>query len=523
MGTFDDAGGSGGAPPPSTDGSASPRPGDRIADKYIVEKILGVGGMGIVLSARHAHLGQRVAVKLMRGTSSHDPMAVERFLREARAAVALSSDHVAKVVDVGSLDNGSPYMVMEYLAGQDLGAIVRASGPMTVAAAVDAVLQACDAIAEAHSIGIVHRDLKPSNLFMTTRRDGRPFVKVLDFGISKAATTDPASGQSLTSTGMVMGSPAYMSPEQIRSAKDADARSDVWALGVILYELLSGQPPFRGDTVGETFARIFSDDPAPLRSNRPDVPPALEGSILQCLRRDPSQRVQSVTALARLIAPFASPDVAAIVQRLPASSGDPPGSRGSGWASSEVSGQREATAPAWQHTAAAAAPPSTRARWTLAAAAIGVAVAGGVGIAFLRGTSKDPHGAASAGPTMVAASAATAPPVVATSVVLPPPKAIELPVDSRPTDGDRHTDTSERPSGVGETLPWPAGARAPVVGPAHPTTERSGTPAKTVDGAPMKKAARVGSKGASGESAPTSASAPANATAIPSATPDFGY
>lgn len=518
MGAFDNSSGSGGAPPPSAD--APPRPGDRIAGKYVVERVLGVGGMGIVLAARHAHLGQRVAIKLMRGASSRDPMAVERFLREARAAVALSSDHVAKVVDVGTLDDGSPYMVMEYLAGQDLSAVVRASGPMAVTAAVDAVLQACDAIAEAHSIGIIHRDLKPSNLFMTTRRDGRSLVKVLDFGISKAATSDPVTGQSLTSTGMVMGSPAYMAPEQIRSAKDADARSDVWALGVILYELLSGAPPFRGDTVGETFARIFSDDPAPIRSQRPDIPDTLEGAIMQCLRRDPRQRVQSVTDLARMIAPFASSDVGAI--RQPPSSGEPPGSRGSSWPSGEVPAQREATAPAWQQTAAATSPGRSRARWTLAAAAIGVAVAGGLGFVLLQGNARDTHVAVSGTPAVVAAPSGTAPAVATTSVVLPPPKAIESPEDSRLGNGDRTSGAMDRPSDVGETLATPTGSRIPVASPAH--RAGSGAPAKAVDAAAPKKAGRVGApKGASGESGPNGVEAPPNASAAPSAAPDFGY
>lgn len=524
MGSFNDSGGSGGAPPASADVSAPPRPGDCIAGKYVIEKVLGVGGMGIVLAARHAHLGQRVAVKLMLGASSRDPKAVERFLREARAAVALTSDHVAKVIDVGTLDDGSPYMVMEYLAGKDLGAVVQASGPMPVAAAIDAVLQACDAIAEAHSIGIVHRDLKPSNLFMTTRRDGRPFVKVLDFGISKAATTDPGAGQSLTSTGMVMGSPAYMSPEQIRSAKDTDARSDVWALGIILYELLSGKPPFQGDTVGETFARIFSDDPAPVRSTRPDVPAQLEGAIMQCLRRDPRQRVQSVNALARLIAPFTSPDVAALVQRLPPASG-PPEDPGAGWPSGEVSVQREATAPAWQRTAAAPTPRSTRARWALAAAATGVAVVGGLGFVFLHGPSNDPPTAASGSATAIAAPSAVAPTVVATSMALAPSKAVEALPDTRSNDASTTNEALPRPD-VGETPAPPAVARVPVAPPTHHATERLPTPAKAVDVVPSNKAARVAlPKATAAEAAPNvpPAVAPANASAHPSATPDFGY
>lgn len=294
-----------------------PAPGEMIAAKYEVERVLGVGGMGVVIAARHVHLGQRVAMKFMRGEAARDDNAVGRFLREARAAVALSSEHVARVLDVGTLESGAPYMVMEYLSGVDLAQVLRRDGPMPVSGAVDVVLQACEAIAEAHALGIVHRDLKPANLFVTSRMDGSPLVKVLDFGISKAAqVVGSQSGQSLTASGIIMGSPGYMSPEQVRSSKDVDARSDIWSVGVILYELLTGISPFVGETLGDTFAKIASENPPPIRERRPDVPAKLVATIDQCLQRRLDARIQSIGALAARLVEFAPPEAAVVAARI---------------------------------------------------------------------------------------------------------------------------------------------------------------------------------------------------------------
>lgn len=209
--------------------------GDVLAGKYRVDAVLGVGGMGIVVAATHLQLEQKVALKFLLPAAIQSPEAVERFLREGRAAVRLKSQNVAKVTDVGTLENGAPYMVMEFLHGADLAAVMAERGLLPVAEAVSYVLQACEAIAEAHSLGIVHRDLKPQNLFVTRKVDGRPLIKVLDFGISKSMDTQ--SGLSLTRTSSIMGSPLYMSPEQMRSSKNVDQRSDIWAIGVVLYEI----------------------------------------------------------------------------------------------------------------------------------------------------------------------------------------------------------------------------------------------------------------------------------------------
>jgi serine/threonine-protein kinase len=278
--------------------------GDLIAGKYRIERVLGQGGMGIVVAARHEELGERVALKFLLGEAASDPERVARFLREARAAARIRNEHVARVTDVGRLDGGAPYMVMEFLEGHDLEARLAERGPLPLAEAVDYVLQACEALAEAHSIGIVHRDLKPANLFHVARPDGMPFVKVLDFGISKM--NDPAgAGVQMTRTTAMLGSPLYMSPEHLKAAKDADQRADVWSLGVILYELVSGSVPFTAETIAHLGAKILNEPPTPLRSVRSDLPVAFEAVVNRCLQKDPRDRYQSVAELARAIGPFA--------------------------------------------------------------------------------------------------------------------------------------------------------------------------------------------------------------------------
>src|SRR5688572_12056721 len=233
--------------PPSV---APVRVGQILAGKYRVENVLGIGGMGVVVAAQHVQLGQRVALKFLNDEVCARPEAVDRFMREARAAVQIQSEHVARVTDVGQLENGSPYIVMEYLEGTDLAAVLRSRGPLPVEEAVDYVLQAAEAIAVAHRLRIVHRDLKPANLFLTQRPDESSLVKVLDFGISKAldGSMGALSGLTTNSAVNVIGSPLYMSPEQFKSAKDVDTRSDIWSLGVIIHELVTGAYPFYAET-----------------------------------------------------------------------------------------------------------------------------------------------------------------------------------------------------------------------------------------------------------------------------------
>jgi serine/threonine-protein kinase len=294
-----------------------PRPGEVIAAKFEVERVLGEGGMGVVLAARHIQLGQRVAIKFMHAESARDPSAAARFLREARAAVALTSEHVTRVLDVGTLESGAPYMVMEYLAGVDLGDVLKSHGPLAIEDAVGILLQACEAIGEAHAVGIVHRDLKPSNLFVTTRRDGMTVVKVLDFGISKTVDFNTVGVENnLTASGLVMGSPCYMSPEQVRSAKAVDARADIWALGAIAFEIVTGVRPFEGETLGETFARILTDAAPTVKQFRPDVPDGFSAVVAQCLERRLEVRVQSIGELASKLMPYGRADAAESVERI---------------------------------------------------------------------------------------------------------------------------------------------------------------------------------------------------------------
>jgi serine/threonine-protein kinase len=286
--------------------SAPIEPGTLLAGKYRVDGVLGQGGMGIVVAAHHVHLDEAVALKFLLPHALTNPDAVARFGQEARASVKIKSEHVARVSDVGTLENGAPYIVMERLFGSDLGAILAKRGPLPVDEAVDYVLQASEAVAEAHALGIVHRDLKPSNLYVVTRADGSPCVKVLDFGISKMLGPGGVSSSSgLTQSSVAMGSPHYMSPEQLTSARDVDGRTDVWALGAILYEFLTGRPPFRAESFAELCTKVLMTRPEPIGSSNPSVPPALDETILAALERDRGRRIQNVAELAQRIVSFA--------------------------------------------------------------------------------------------------------------------------------------------------------------------------------------------------------------------------
>jgi eukaryotic-like serine/threonine-protein kinase len=296
---------------------AVPAVGDVLAGKYRVEKVLGQGGMGVVVQAMHLQLDERVAVKFLLEDYAQHPEAATRFLREARAAVKIKSEHVARVIDVGTLETGAPYMVMEFLSGQDLSETITDGTRLPIADIVDLVLQACEAIAEAHAAGIVHRDLKPANLFLSRRADGSHLVKVLDFGISKVTRPgDSGADMSLTKTSTMMGSPLYMSPEQMRSSRDVDARSDLWSIGAIFYELIGGRTPFQGQSLPELCAQILTEEPPPLASLRPDLPPALGAAVHRCLAKHPDHRFPSVAELAAALVPFGSPQARVSADRI---------------------------------------------------------------------------------------------------------------------------------------------------------------------------------------------------------------
>jgi len=273
-----------------------PGAGDVIADKYLVEGYLGSGSMGWVVAACHRDLGQRVAIKVLRPTGTE---AARRFLAEAKITARLSHPNIPRVFDVGRLPSGAPYMIMEYLVGTDLARLA-AADTISIEAAVRYVVEACAGLSAAHAAGVVHRDLKPSNLFLATGPDGETTVKVLDFGISKVIDSrQRETNQAATATGIALGSPLYMSPEQIRARPDIDTRSDVWSLGVILYQLTTGHPPFRGPGVPALSVSIAVDEPAPPSRHCPGMSPALERIILRCLAKSPSARYATVEELAR--------------------------------------------------------------------------------------------------------------------------------------------------------------------------------------------------------------------------------
>jgi eukaryotic-like serine/threonine-protein kinase len=297
--------------------AAGVREGDVLAGKYRVERVLGAGGMGVVVAAHHIQLDERVALKFLLPEALGDAEAVARFAREARNAVKIKSEHVARVIDVGALPNGAPYMVMEYLEGGDLAAWIKQRGALPIEQAIEFVLQACVAVADAHALGIVHRDLKPANLSCVRRTDGQLSIKVLDFGISKLADgAGTGSGMAMTRTAALMGSPLYMSPEQMRSAKDVDALTDIWALGIILVELMTGRPPFQAGSVTELAIKVNNEPTPAVRTLRPDVPADLEAVIFKCLEKDRNRRYRNVAELALALLPFAPKRAKASVERI---------------------------------------------------------------------------------------------------------------------------------------------------------------------------------------------------------------
>ncbi|HEU4406953.1 MAG TPA: serine/threonine-protein kinase [Polyangiaceae bacterium] len=298
------------------EGKGAPKGAPRVGAKYALGDELGRGGMGVVYAGEHRLLGQRVAIKVLRPELAAKPEALARFLREARAAASLRGPHVVRIYDVDRAEDGTPYLVMELLEGEPLDALLDRRKRLPVAEAVDYVLEACEAVAEAHAAGIVHRDLKPQNLFLTEGPDGARHVKVLDFGISKSmAAPDSARGASLTGPDVSLGSPEYMSPEQVRDAGRVDARTDLWSLGVILYELLTGRVPFEGQSVPHILALVLTATPPPLRAARADVPEGLEAAVARCLEREAGGRPADVAEVASLLAPFGGPGAAASAAR----------------------------------------------------------------------------------------------------------------------------------------------------------------------------------------------------------------
>jgi serine/threonine-protein kinase len=290
-------------------GAATIPVGAILLDKFRVERVIGRGGMGVVVEARHLGLGEVVAIKLLLDDVKLSAETVGRFEREAQAAAKLRSPHVVRVSDIGVLPpDDRPYMVMELLHGRDLGQIVKRDGALPPGLAADIAIQVCEALTAAHAQGIVHRDIKPTNLFVTDEGDGRPCVKILDFGIAKAPEAEDFS---LTRTSTMLGTPGYMSPEQLRSSRGVDTRTDIWSIGIVLYEVLEGRRPFTGETFSELCLQIGVDEAPPLVR----APPALAAVVMRCLAKSPDHRYQSAAELAAALAPFAG-DPAAAQQEL---------------------------------------------------------------------------------------------------------------------------------------------------------------------------------------------------------------
>jgi serine/threonine protein kinase len=439
-----------------------PRAGTVISGKYAVERLIGKGGMAAVVAARQTVLGEHVAIKILHPKLASDAEGTERFFREARATARIRSEHVVRVLDVGQSEVGLPYIVMELLRGADLGRVLE-SGPLHVTSAVDYVLQACEALAEAHALGIVHRDLKPSNLWLSQRPDGTPLVKVLDFGISKLAAESELADPKLTETQSIFGSPMYMSPEQIRSAKRVDHRTDVWAIGVVLYELLTGELPFEADTAASALASITADPPRPLRGYRPEVPQELEAAIFHCLVKDVSRRCQSLGELGTLLAPFASPSGKLSADRLsrigqPHATLVPLGA---------VSSGRLPYDPRPTETAFTARGGATPGRATSPALAIGI----GASIALfmvalvllgMRLGSSGPKASSGAGPSAASAVVPPGPNEGKTAAALAPPVPSDK-APAAPTEASAVVDTDVPPSPSASSSSRPK----VVVKPAH--------------------------------------------------------
>lgn len=306
--------------------------GDVLLKKYRVERLVGEGGTGVVLLATHLQLEQRVAIKFLRRGLADDDLRT-RFEREARAIGTIESDHVVIVLDAGALEDGAPYMVMEYLDGRDLARVLKEDGPLPIERAVDCMIQVCSALAEAHESGIVHRDLKPANLFLTRRDDGRAHVKVVDFGISKVFDKgfERRDGRASDVTGSyaVLGSPRWMAPEQLLNARDVDGRADLWSVGAVLFYLVTGQHAFAAEDNVQAGAAVLSAEPRRLRELAPHAPAALEAIVSRCLTRDLSSRFQSATELAHALLPFASDDARESLERLELVKAPPASARGS--------------------------------------------------------------------------------------------------------------------------------------------------------------------------------------------------
>ena len=292
--------------------------GEVIDSKYELVRLIGQGGMGSVWEGRHVQIGRRAALKFLHPQVAHNAEIASRFLREAQAAAAIGSDHIVDIYDVGQLPNGVPYLVMEYLDGEDLASVLKRGGRLEPGRAVELILQLCEALEPAHERGIVHRDLKPANLVLVQREKTGLWLKVLDFGIAKVQAELSGQSRSLTKTGTTIGTPIYMAPEQFQRAKTVDHRADIYSAGVILYQLLSGCLPFEADTYEELIVAVVTEEPTPLRDARPGIDAGLESVVMRSIARDAKARFESMGELAKALQPFAAQEVESIQRVAPA-------------------------------------------------------------------------------------------------------------------------------------------------------------------------------------------------------------
>jgi serine/threonine-protein kinase len=429
--------------------------------------------MGAVVAAEPLGGGPVVAVKLMLPRLAVDPRFVARFLREARATMGLTSEHAPRVVELGALESGAPFLAMEYLEGTDLRALVRERGPLAPAVAADYVAQACDAIAEAHARGIVHRDLKPANLFLASRAGAPPIVKVLDFGVAKLRGPDGAGdGLEMTRTGTVLGSRLYMAPEQMRSPREVDGRADVWALGVCLYFLLTGTTPFAAETTEEVIVHVLLHPPPPLRERAPDVPAALEQIVLRCLEKAASRRFATAGELAAALAPLAGRAPIAAPIAAPTAAAAPSWLEPTAVLEPEATHDAVTTAGPWSRAGAArqAAPPVARRARLGGLALLGVLAGAGLTLGALglgRGGAVAPAASIEVAPAAI--DRAVAPPTEAPAAVDAPLASERPPAPAAPTPTAAST-SARRAAPAASAARATSNAPAPPKGPPPPAT-----------------------------------------------------
>ena len=480
--------------PPADPVRFNPVPGAVVDGKYRVERLLGEGGMGIVVSATHLGLEQEVAIKFLLPEAMRSKVAVERFLREAKVAAKVRSEYVARVHDVGKTQEGGvPYIVMEHLDGIDLGKLIDRDGALRMDEACEIAMQACEALGEVHAAGIVHRDLKPSNLFVTRRADGSPAVKLLDFGISKLTLggDDVGLDPALTQTATIMGSPSYMSPEQLKSTKEVDHRADVWSLGAVLYEAITGKPAFRGETLPQVCAMIASEAPVPPSTHRSGIPSELERIILRCLEKNPDRRAELVE-LARTLAKFATDRAQASLERIEAtaSGGEPRPRSGSAATladdrkgdglpilalASLTSAERWRTMSGWGRDRRGKRGGSgALLLLVVVAGVLGIGVySGRIQVKKLRGEIEGATSAVSSAASSAAVAVSSAVSSVSSAVAssLPPLPSVPIPTDEPSASADPESEADEEGSGE------PAVASAVAGSPSTPAAPHA-TPAK---------------------------------------------